>query len=138
MADGFWIRKDGRDQHVAVNTALNNQLVDNAGSSVQENRTLTILGYYLTVFSETSEMYVARLITAPEMIPSADITDSSPEDDDRMVYAKHYAHSGVPGYFQIKSKRNLYADDHLWISTFCRFTIADIFWSFQAYVVGSG
>ncbi len=95
-----------------------------------------MMGCFFTVYSELSHMYVARLIVAPEMISSSDLTSTSPEDDDDMVWAKFYGHKGVPGYFQLKSKRTLGPDDHCWVQTFCRDVADDISWSWQSYVVG--
>lgn len=136
MANGFWFRQHGSDVHVAVDTSLDTMLLSNAGSSIQENRDITMIGYYLTVFCPTSLMYWARLVVVPEMIASGDLSDIVPEDDDAMVWAKHYAHAGVPGYFQIKSKRTLRPDDRCFIQTVCVKTVDDIQWSFQSYVVG--
>ncbi len=137
MANGFWLRTNGSDVHVANLAEVNTQILQNAGSSVQENRRLTLLGYYFTLYSATSDMYVARVMVAPELIQTGDLTDSSPEDDDDMLWAKHYAHAGVPGYFQIKSKRTLGPDDKLWVQTFTISTAASIHWSFQSYMVAS-
>ncbi len=138
MPGGFWIRADGTHAQVSIGTSIEAQLVDNAGSSIQENRRLTCLGFYLTMFSATSNMYVARILTTPEMISIADLTATSPEDDDDMVWSKHYAHAGVPGYFQIKSKRTLGPDDHVYIQTWNISVVDDIHWSWQSYCVASG
>ncbi len=139
MAQGFWVRANQSDSHAGLEASVDTIILSNAGSSLQENRRLTSLGYYLTVFSATSLMYVARLLVVPEMIDAGDLTSSIPEDDDDMVWAKHYAHAGVPGYFQIKSKRTLGPDDRVFLQTYCVSNPADdIQWSWQSYVVGSG
>ncbi len=136
MAGGFWVRKDGEDVHSVINTSVDTIVLSNAGSSIQENRQLTSLGYYLTMFSATSKMYVVRLLVVPEIIDAGDLTFNLPEDDDDMVWAKHYAHAGVPGYFQIKSKRTLGPDDRIFIQSWTISNTDDVFWSWQSYVVG--
>ncbi len=136
MAGGFWVRQHGSDAHASTPTPVETEVLSNAGSSIQENRSLTVMGYYLTMFSELSNLYMVRLLVVPEMIDAADLTDLIPEDDDGMVWAKHYAHKGTPGYFQIKSKRTLHPDDHVFVQS-AALSIADsIEWSWQAYVVG--
>jgi len=138
MAGGFWIRLANSDTHASTDASVETQVLDNAGTSIAENRRLTVMGYYFSLYSESSLMYAARLILAPEMISSGDLTSTQPEDDDDMVWAKYYAHKGTPGYFQVRSKRTLGPDDHLWVQTFAIITADNIQWSFQAYVVGHG
>ncbi len=136
MASGFWVRQHGVDTHVAVDTAVETIVLSNAGSSIQENRELTMLGFYFTLYSATSAMYAARLLVVPEMINSGDLAHNIPEDDDQMVWSKFYAHAGVPGYFQLKSKRTLHPDDRCFVQTFCINVADGIVWSWQSYVVG--
>ncbi len=136
MASGFWVRSHGVDTHASTGAAVETVVLSNAGSSVQENRHLTVMGYYFTVYSELSLLYAARIIVAPEMIGAGDLTSAIPEDDDAMVWAKHYGHKGVPGYFEIKSKRTLQEDNQVFVQTFALSVADDIAWSWQAYVVG--
>ncbi len=138
MASGFWLRTHGSDTHGSINTAVNTRVLDNAGSSMEENRRLTVLGYYLTLFSSTSNLYALRVLApVPEMIATGDLTFQIPEDDDALLWAKHYAHAGTPAYFQIKSKRTLQPDDHMWVQTFALNAADNIHWSLQAYIVGN-
>ncbi len=138
MANGFWVRQEGSDSHGSVETAVETQVLVNSGSSIQENRRITCLGYYLTMFSPTSNLYVVRMIGPhAELIGAADFTSVTPEDDDSLIWAKHYAHAGVPAYFQIKSKRTFGPDDKLHLQTFCVNTADTIHWSWQSYVVAS-
>lgn len=136
MAGGFWVRNDGVDTHASVGAAVETNVLSNAGSSIQENRRLTMMGFYLTIFSELSVLYACRLLVVPEMIASGDLTSVIPEDDDDMVWGKFYAHKGVPGYFQLKSKRTLGPDDRCFLQTFALNVADDIAWSWQSYVVG--
>ncbi len=136
MPGGFWVRTQGVDTHSVVNTAVETELLSNAGSSIQENRRLTMMGFYFTIYSELSVLYTARVLVVPEMITASDLSDSQPEDDDDMVWSKFYAHKGVPGYFQLKSKRTLGPDDKCFLQTFCKSVADDIAWSWQSYVVG--
>jgi len=138
MANGFWVRKEGSDTHASTGAAVETELLVNSGSSVQENRRITALGYYLTMFSPTSNLYVVRIIGPhAELIGPGNFTNVTPEDDDDLIWAKHYAHAGVPAYFQIKSKRTFGPDDKLHLQTFCNNVADDIHWSWQSYVVAS-
>ncbi len=136
MPGGFWVRQSGVDTHASNQAAVETQLVSNQGSSIQENRELTMMGFYMTLYSELSILYVARLLVVPEMIDAGDLTATIPEDDDAIVWGKFFAHKGVPGYFQLKSKRTLHPDDQCFIQTFTLSTADNIAWSWQSYVVG--
>ncbi len=138
MADGFWVRTHGVDTHASTGAAVETDFIANAGSTIQENRRLTLLGCYFSLFSEASVLYAARLIIIPEMITDSDLSSSAPEDDDDMIWSKFYAHKGVPAYFQLKSKRTLGPDDKCIVQTFALSVADDIAWSMQSYVVGHG
>ncbi len=136
MASGFWVRKHGVDTHGSTGVSVDTVLVDNSGSAIQENRELTMMGFYFTLYSATSVLYAARIIVVPEMIDAGDLTSAIPEDDDALVWAKFYAHAGVPGYFQLKSKRTLHPDDQCFVQTFALSGADNIAYSWQSYVVG--
>ncbi len=136
MANGFWLRQHGVDTHGATGAAVETLLIQNGlGVDISETRKLTLMGYYMTLFSPTSVLYAARLIVNPEMIDAADLDISNPDDADDMVWAKHYAHAGTPAYFQIRSKRSLGPEDEVHMQTFALSVADDIAWSFQSYVV---
>ncbi len=136
MAGGFWVRAHSVDSHASTNAAVETMVLSNAGSSIQENRQLTMMGFYFTLMSEAALLCTARILVVPEMIDAGDLTFNIPEDDDELVWSKFYAHKGVPGYFQLKSKRTLGPDSRCFVQTFCVSAFDAVAWSWQSYVVG--
>lgn len=108
----FWVRGEHSATQTA-NTTESNLEVFHANDTPKQNYVGLQL-FLCAMCGDDTDFWVARFIIQHESIATGSILDNQPEDDDERVWCVLPFARG-PAYFDIRSKREIKADEKLWL-----------------------
>ncbi len=81
-----------------------------------QSRDIVIVDGIVYVHNDGAEMWGVRLIVAPEVMASGDITENYPPPHDNMVYYSWFVGGNSPLIFRLRSKKTIPSEHKLWIN----------------------
>ncbi len=109
-----WVRNTDQQTVTANNSAGTEKvLIDNV--QLPEHM-VTIVDGIITLATDNDDMWAVRLLHLPQMVALTDLSASSPDESDRMIFYYWHCVRG-PLVFRLRAKRTLHPGERLVLQT---------------------